>query len=141
MTTQSDAVAAYLSEIELALVSTPLFIKYTIVRMWLRTDEGYIRVRARLVNGDFLETAEYFVLSGDRVVTEDYRHQWMDGDKITLYRRWDSTPDHPHLPNFPYHVHIGDEVNVQPDRPRSLLETLAWLERKLMGEGDAEEFN
>jgi len=136
MMTQSDAVSAYLAEIELALVSTPLFNQYTITRMWLRTDEGYIRVRARLVNGDFLETAEYFVLSGDRVVTEDYRHQWMDGDRNTLYRRWDSTPDHPHLSNFPYHVHVDDEMNVQPDRPRSLLETLEWLESRLLGKRD-----
>jgi len=134
MTTHSD-VAAYLAEVELALVSTPLFHEYTITRMWLHTDEGYIRVRAALINGDFLEAAEYFVLSDNRVVTEDYRHQWMAGDKNTLYRRWDSTPDHPHLPDFPYHVHVGNEANVQPDRPRSLLEILEWLEGQLVGDG------
>lgn len=91
----------YLGDIELALVSSPAVVEYHVLRSWTNTDDGYLRIRATLVNGDFLETAEYFVLDEEKIKTVDYRYQWMDAKKNTLRRRWDSTPDHPDLQNFP----------------------------------------
>jgi hypothetical protein len=85
-------VADYLAEVELALVSSPTVATYQVIRSWANTDDGYIRVRATLANGDFLEAAEYFVLEEGQLVTVDYRHQWMDGDRKTLRRRWDRHP-------------------------------------------------
>jgi hypothetical protein len=123
--------AAYLSEIELALISSPILAEYQVVRSRLTTDDGYIRVRAKLTNGDFLEAVEYFVHREDRMVTIDYRHQWMDGAKQTLRKRWDNAPDHPHLPNFPHHVHVGDEATIIPGQPMSLIEMLHTLEQEL----------
>lgn len=81
-------------------------------------DDGYMRIRATLSNGDFLEAAEYIVYDQGQLVTADYRYQWMDGAKKILRRRWDSTPDWPHLPDSPHHVHVGDEATVEPGRPR-----------------------
>ncbi len=123
--------AAYLSEIELALVSSLVLSDYQVVRTWANTDDGYIRLRATLTNGDFLEATEYFVVRGDQMLTMDYRYQWMDADKTTLRRRWDSTPDHPHLAGFPHHVHVGGEQIVLPSQPLRLIELLQFLEREL----------
>ena len=124
-------ITSYLTEIELALVSSPIVVEYHLVRSWANTDDGYIRIRATLTSGDFLEAAEYFVLDKDQIVTVDYRHQWMDGDKKILRRRWDNTPDHPELESFPHHVHIGDEATVAPGHPIGLSELLSVLEGEL----------
>ncbi len=127
-------IAAYLAEIEWALISSPVIVEYHVVHSWANTDDGYIRIRARLTNDDFLEAAEHFVLQEGQIVTTDYRHQWMSGDKSALRRRWDSTPDHPELANFPHHVHIGDERTVLPSRPMSLIDLLRMIENELCPE-------
>ncbi len=127
ITTPTD----YLRVVEATLLASPVVHSYEIIRSWANTDDGYIRVRCRLVNGDFLELAEYFVVSGSHVETVDYRHQWMDATQSVLRRRWDNTPHHPELPEFPYHVHVGPLNHVRPDKPRSILDILALLESQL----------
>ena len=122
---------AHLSEIELALIASEIIAHYVVVRSWANTDDGYIRVRATLTNGDFLEAAEYFVVQQGHVVTVDYRHQWMNANRTILHRRWDNTPHHPALAGFPDHCHVGSEDNVVPSEPTSLLRVLAWLENEM----------
>lgn len=73
----------------------------------------------------------YLVLERGQIVTTDYRHRWMDSDKKELRKRWDNTPDHPELDNFPHHIHIGDEASVVPSHPMSLNELLRILESEL----------
>ena len=124
-------IAKYLSEVELALVSSAVVAQYQIIRSWAHTDDGYIRIRATLVNGDFLEAAEYFVISGEEIVTIDYRHQWMDASRGELRSRWDSTPHHPELENFPYHLHLGSEETVAPSQPIGIIALLRLLEDQL----------
>ncbi len=124
-------ISAYLTEVELALLSSPVVTEYRVVRSWANTDDGYIRIRVTLTNSDFLEAAEYFVLQGGQIVTVDYRYQWMTGDRKVLRRRWDSTPDHPDLENFPYHIHMGNEEAVIPGHPLSLLDLLKTLESEI----------
>jgi hypothetical protein len=123
--------SAYLTEIELALIRSPIIAAYQVIRSEVNTDDGYIRVRATLSNGDFLEAAEYFILVHDAILTDDYRYHWMDASKTVLRKRWDCTPDHPELPNFPHHVHIGDEQTVVPGQVLSLIDLLDILERDL----------
>ncbi len=125
-----------MAEIELALVSSPALANYQVLRVWTNSDDGYIRLRATLLNGDFLEAAEYFVLDVEGIKTVDYRHQWMDGAKQKLRCRWDSAPDHPELTNFPYHVHVEDEQDVRPDKPMSILDLLKWFEAHLLEMND-----
>jgi hypothetical protein len=123
--------ADYVAQVELAWLSSPIVAEYQIVRFWANTDDGYMRIRATLVNGDFLEAAEYFVLDRGQVVTTDYRHQWMASDKQTLRRRWDSTPHHPELASFPHHEHVHSEETVASGRPVSLTELLDKLSQLL----------
>ncbi|MBI4788729.1 MAG: hypothetical protein HY782_16990 [Chloroflexi bacterium] len=123
--------ASYLADTELALISSPVIAEYQIVRSWANIDDGYIRVRGALTNGDFIELAEYFVLNGDQIVTVDYRHHWTSGDKSVLRRRWDSTPDHRKLENFPHHIHVGGEGNVVPGQPQSVIDVLRIIEDEI----------
>ena len=98
-------IAAYLEAIRLKLITSRVVADYQIVKERTTATDGYLRIRAHLYNGDFLEAAEYFERTSEGVRTVDYRYQWMDLSKKELRCRWDSTPDHPELPNFPYHVH------------------------------------
>ena len=129
-------IATYLTDTELALISSSIITDYCIIRSWAHTDDGYIRVRATLANGDFLEATEYVVLQAGQLMTVDYRYQWMSNDKTTLHRRWDSTPDHPELSSFPHHVHVGSEKVVLPSQPLSLTELLRLLDLELYSETD-----
>jgi hypothetical protein len=123
--------SAYLTEIELALIRSPIIAAYQVVRSEVNTDDGYIRIRATLSNGDFLGAAEYFILEHDAILTNDYRYQWMDAGKIVLRKRWDCTPDHPEVATFPHHIHVGDENSVVPGQALGLIDLLDTLEREL----------
>jgi len=127
MPAENDPIT-YLAEIELAFVSSPIIAEYQVIHSWVNTDDGYVRVRATLINGDLLEVSEYFVLQKGHFVTVDYHYQWMDGNKKILRRRWDNTPHYPNLDNFPYHVHISDEANVVPGQPINLVTFLKLFE-------------
>ena len=98
-------IAAYLEATELKLVASRVVADYRVVKERTTATDGYLRIRATLHNEDFLEAAEYFERVPEGVRTVDYRYQWMGPMKKELRCRWDSTPDHPELPNFPHHVH------------------------------------
>ena len=119
--------AEYLRAVLLAFVESPAIREFTVVQQWAHSDDGFLRVRATLVNGDFLEAAEYFAREGDELVTVDYRHHWAGPEGRPLRRRWDSTPHFPELPAFPQHSHVGSEDNVEPSEPISLIRLLDML--------------
>ena len=119
----------YIVSIKAALVSSPLVDSFDVVEEWALPERGYLRVRMRLVNGDFLEASEYFVVSNEICVTERYRHQWMDDKQEQLRRRWDNVEHYPDLPGFPHHVHHADG-RVETGQCLGTLELLDWLERE-----------
>jgi len=122
----------YLAAIHLALVESPIVADYAIVRQRVASASGYLRVRIRLVNGDFLEAAEFFELTPGGIQVSDYRHQWMDGERAVLRKRWDSAPHHPELENAPHHCHDGSEDRVVPGRPMGIEEVLAAIAGEIM---------
>lgn len=87
--------------------------------------KGYIRVRATLSNGDFLEMAEYFAFENGEIITQDYRFQWMNEDKTLLRYRWDNAPHFPELPEFPHHIHSGSDNNAKSHSPMSFEKVLS----------------
>jgi len=123
-----SGIDAYIAAVELAFISSPIVAEYRMLRVWANTDDGYVRVRATMSNGDFLEAAEYFALQGNRLTTIDYRYQWMNASQRELHCRWDCTPDHPELEGFPHHAHVGDELHVTPGRVMSMLDLLRVME-------------
>jgi hypothetical protein len=84
-----------------------------------------------LINRDFLEIAESFTIQDNQPLTLDYRYQWVDSSKQFLRKRWDSIKHFPDLPNFPHHIHIGSESNVEPGQSRNILEFIDFMESEL----------
>ena len=127
-------IAAYLEAIKLKLVTSRVVADYQIVKERTTATDGYLRIRATLHNGDFLEAAEYFERVPGGVRTVDYRYQWMSPMKKELHCRWDSTPDHPELSRFPYHVHQGSEENVVSSQALSICQVLDLVADAIFGE-------
>jgi hypothetical protein len=121
----------YLLEIKARLITSPVIAEIElVVEEWALVDQGYFRARLKLSNGDFLEVAEYFVIDGELLDTRRYRYQWMDSEQASLRRRWDNVEHFPELPNFPHHIHSGDEPPV-PGRKMSILMLIDLLESEL----------
>jgi hypothetical protein len=94
-------------------------------------NRGYFRARLILINQDFLEIAESFAIQNDQNITLDYRYQWMDSSKQILKKRRDSVKHFPSLPNFPHHLHVGSEANVEPSQSRNIVEFINFMESEL----------
>jgi len=102
------------------LLSHPVVRSVEVVRYSVNRLDGYLRVRCRLANGDYLEVALHVNASKQGVAIDGYRYQWMDSDQKLLRRRWDNTPHFPGLPGFPHHCHLGGEDKVEPSLPMNL---------------------
>ena len=121
----------YIIAIKTKISTSPIIHGIEIVDERILLNNGYFRVRLILINGDFLELAEAFTLESNQLSTLNYRYQWMDSAKKVLRKRWDSVKHFPDLPNFPHHVHIGSEINVQPGQSRNILEFIDFIESEL----------
>lgn len=120
----------YVEDIKATLLVAPIVASFVMVEEWIQSDRGYLRVRCTLINSDFLEMAEYFVLAGAQCIPERYRHQWMDATQTLLRRRWDNVPHFPTLPNFPHHIHLADG-QVVPGVPMSITSVLTIIAGEL----------
>ncbi len=121
----------YLTEIKAKLITSPIIDIISIIKERALSDQGYFRVRLNLTNGDFLEVVEFFNLKGDKCITETYRYQWMDATKTQLIKRWDNVEHFPNLPNFPHHVHIGEESNVYSSVCMNILEIIDLISQEI----------
>jgi hypothetical protein len=121
----------YINKVKSKLITNSVISAVEIVDERILLNRGYFRARLTLCNGDFLEIAESFTIQDKQFVTLDYRYQWMDEAKHKLRKRWDSVRHFPELPNFPHHVHIIEESNVQPSQCRSILEFIEFMEQEL----------
>lgn len=126
MTAQS-----YLNQIKSELITNSIVLSFSIVEEQDMEERGYLRARLTLINGDFLEVAEYFMITNNICKTVRYRYQWMDQSQKILRRRWDNVPHFPKLPNFPDHIHIDSEENVHPSECLNILQLLLLLESEL----------
>lgn len=94
-------------------------------------DRGYFRARLVLINDDFLELSEYFIIRQNKPETLEYRYQWMDSEKQTLIRRWDNDRHFPNLANFPNHIHLGGDNQVIPGQAMNIIELIEVIEREI----------
>ncbi len=118
----------HLAETRARLTTSRVIRTFTVMEERLGLDYGYLRVRVELFNDDFLELAEFFVISNDAIEVRRYRYQWMDSTQQQLRKRWDNAQHHPTLPNFPNHVHDGDEGSVVPGVTLQIVDLIALLE-------------
>lgn len=83
-------VSRYLDDVKARLAASACIAGIEVITERLIQERGYFRARLRLVNGDFLELSEYFVIRLGKPETLEYRYQWMDAEKQRLIRRWDN---------------------------------------------------
>jgi len=121
----------YLNELKTRLATSTAITVIEGVTEYEIRDSGYFRGRLSLSNGDFLEVSEYFIIRGGKPETVEYRYQWMDNSKQRLIRRWDNARHFSELPNFPHHVHVGDEKQVVPGQAMSILNLIDLIEQQL----------
>lgn len=91
--------------IEMILVSSAVA-SFKILRKEVAEDDGYIRFKCKLLNGDIFEFAEYLVIHKNTVTLETYSYHWQKADG-TLIKRWDNVPHHKELDTFPHHLHLA----------------------------------
>ena len=124
-------VRGYLNEVRIRLATSAAITAIDVVIEQELSDRGYFRARLSLANGDFLEVSEYFVARGDNPETVEYRYQWMDHAQRRLVRRWDNARHFPELPQFPHHIHMGDERQVIPGQVLSILALVDVIEQEM----------
>jgi len=120
-------VSLYLDEQYAVILAHSVVQTAELVKRTESSIDGFLRVRCRLDNSDFLEIAIHVALEESKVVQDSYRFQWMDSNQAVLYRRWDMAPHYPDLSGFPHHCHIGSETNVEPSVPMAVSAILDWL--------------
>lgn len=123
-----NVIRDYLDDIRSKIMMSEVINSVKIVTERESSDSGYFRARLTLVNGDFLEVSEYFVVKTDKCLTTEYRYQWMDSSQEKLIKRWDNAKHFPELTNFPYHIHAGNENQVIPGMLLSIVELIDLLE-------------
>jgi hypothetical protein len=121
----------YINAVKSKLNNSLIIDSFKIVDERILFNRGYCRARLILNNDDFLEVAESFTLIDNRLITLSYRYQWMEGNKQKLKKRWDNVEHFPDLPNFPHHVHDGDEFNVKPSELRNILQIITLIEQEI----------
>ena len=126
----STQVRDYLDEIEQMFLLSPVVLSLQVREREERLQEGFIRLRAVLANGDLLEAFEFVVTTSDSIQTVTYRIHWQQRDG-QLKRRWDNAPHHSDVSTFPHHVHLGPAEHVEPSEPMTILQVLALVEEDI----------
>ncbi len=122
----------YLIEIKAKLAVSSFIRSINIVdERTVLSDRGYFRAQITLMNGDFLEVSEYFVLEEGRYIPKRYRYQWMDVTQRDLRKRWDNAEHFPSLAGFPHHVHIGSEEKVAPSKALCIIDLIDIIEKEI----------
>ena len=96
----------YVESVKERLSTDSIVVSFDIIREFSNLNEGFIRARASLTNGDILDFSE-FVKQANDLELVSYRYQWLDKNKRHI-RRWDNALHYPKLKNFPHHIHMGE---------------------------------
>ena len=129
----TTTVSAYFDEMEQAFLLSPVVRSLQVREREARLQEGFIRLRALLSNGDLLEAFKFVVATPEALQTLTYRTHWQQGDG-RLRRRWDNAPHHQEVPTFPHHVHVGLAAHVESSEPMPILKVLDLVEGELQTE-------
>ncbi len=122
-------IGAYLEEILQELFVNAAVSSFRIIRQEISDEEGYVRVKCVLSNGDTLEFSEYVELKGTGVHIVTYNYHWQTA-KGPLVQRWDNVEHHRKVKTFPHHLHLSDE-KVVDSGPMNLKKVLHEIEKQL----------
>ncbi len=104
-------------------------VDYELIHIDLQDFQGAVEMRLFFYDESFLHFREFFSIIKSQPVLEAYAYQYCDARSNEIIR-WDDAPHHPHLPNFPYHVHEGERVRSSPIM--NLKMALDWIEQHLL---------
>lgn len=119
----------YFNDIVERLVVSRAVSSFKISRKELTEDDGYIRIKCNLANGDILEFAEYIVIRKNKVSMETYSYHWQ-GKAGELLKRWDNVAHHKNVKTFPHHLHLPSE-KVVGSTETNLKKVLTEIEKSL----------
>jgi hypothetical protein len=89
------------------LFVSPAVSSFKTIKQQVQEEDGYLRIKGRLQNGQRLEFAEYVQVHDDDIVVITYNYQWQDA-RGDLVKRWDNVPHHKGVDSFPHHIHISE---------------------------------
>ncbi|MFH1704104.1 MAG: DUF6516 family protein [Nitrospirota bacterium] len=118
----------YIEDIIQGLSVSHAVSSFHILKIEIGEDDGYIRIRCKLTNGDILEFAEYIIIYREKIYAETYSYHWQSADG-RLKKRWDNVPHHKDVDSFPNHLHLPDKV--VSSNSQSLKKVLADIETTL----------
>jgi hypothetical protein len=119
----------YIQGIHQDLFISPAISSFKILRSEVGEEDGYIRIKCILSNGDVLEFAEYFQVCKNRIYIETYSFHWQAADG-GLIKRWDNVKHHKEIDTFPHHTHLSDG-RVVSSTPMALKKVLIDIEKTI----------
>lgn len=102
---------------------------FQIKKMNVKEEQGFIRIKCVLTNGELFEFSEYIEIVGTTLRVETYSYHWqtLSGK---LVKRWDNVEHHYELPSFPHHIHQADGA-ISESAPMTLQLVLTEIEARL----------
>jgi len=91
----------YLDGVIHDLVVNHVVSSFKMLKREVGEDDGYIRVKCNLSNGDILEFAEYIRVIKNMIRHETYSFHWRSADG-KLVKRWDNVKHHKDVGTYPY---------------------------------------
>ncbi len=100
-------VESYFNDVVGCLFINQAISSFKILRKEVSEEDGYIRIKCKLLNGDILEFSEYIVIHKNKVTIETYSYHWQKADG-TLIKRWDNVSQFKEVDTFPHHLHLTE---------------------------------
>lgn len=119
-------IEAYLQSLLDSIAESPLVRTSNITLDKRAPYAGLIRGDLYLTNGSRLHFRELVEVQ-DQVIRRMYSYHYQAADNSLIFR-YDDTPHHTGLPDFPHHKHDGDERNVISVAPPDLAAVLREIE-------------
>lgn len=119
----------YLDGIVHDLVVSYIVSSFQVLKREVGEEDGYIRIKCNLSNGDILEFAEYIQLRKNMIHLETYSFHWQSADG-KLVKRWDNVKHHKDVGTYPYHLHLPNDAVIDSE-PMNLKKVLAEIEKVL----------
>ncbi|OOP55617.1 MAG: hypothetical protein AYP45_13770 [Candidatus Brocadia carolinensis] len=111
------------------LVVCHIISSFEVVKRECGEDDGYLRIKCMVSNGDILEFAEYIRIIKNMVHLETYSFHWQVATG-KLLRRWDNVKHHKNVATYPYHLHLSDDEVIDSE-PMNLKKVLAEIGKVL----------
>ena len=123
-------IQSYFAEMINNFLSSPIIETFHIIREWRSEEEGDLRAKCTLTNGDSLEVSEYVEIIDEESLVENYTFHWQNVNR-KLVKRWDNVKHHKEIDTFPYHVHDGDEKNIKTSEPMNHNKVLKIIQNEI----------